>query len=184
MGFRKYTLTSMWKRLKTTVLYKHPRLTLVEDDIQLPNGRVLQYLKFIDGSDGVTIICINDNKLLVQKEYSYPPNKVLFQFPGGKTETGETLESAAKRELIEECGIAAVSLLPLGYFYTNNRRSKDKMHVFLASEVIEVPKKGGDPEESIESQWITLKEFKEMLSSGKIDNFSMLAAWALYTAKV
>ena len=61
MGFQKYTLISMWKRLKTTVLYKHPRLTLVEDDIQLPNGRVVQYLKFADGLDAVTIICIKNN---------------------------------------------------------------------------------------------------------------------------
>ena len=174
----------MWKRLKTTVLYKHPRLTLVEDDIQLPNGRVVQYLKFADGLDAVTIICIKNNKLLVQREYSYPPNKVLLQFPGGKTEAGETLESAAKRELIEECGLSAVSLSPLGYFYTNNRRSKDKMHVFLASEVVEVAKKGGDLEESVEFQWVALKEFKNMLATGKIDNFSMLASWALYTAKV
>jgi len=73
----------MWRTLSSKEIFNHPRLTLVEDEIMLPNGTKTTYLKYKDsGIRGATIICQrDDNKILLSKEYSYPPNKILFQFP-------------------------------------------------------------------------------------------------------
>lgn len=54
-------------------------------------------------------------KVLVQQR---PPGKSmagLWEFPGGKIETGEVPEAALVRELHEELGIAAGALTPLSF---------------------------------------------------------------------
>lgn len=52
-----------------------------------------------------------DTVLLVKR--ARPPSQGVYAFPGGKVEAGESLEAAAKRELLEETGLAAADLRPL-----------------------------------------------------------------------
>lgn len=175
----------MWKQISSKTVFNHPRLVLLEDEVELPNGNIVSYLTFKHDHDGVTVICINDKReILLQQEYSYPPNAMLYQFPGGKTEEGEKPETTVQRELLEESGLHAGELINLGWYYTNNRRTAEKMHVFLAQNTSIGEKRGGDLEEDITSQWMPIAEFKQMITQGKITNFSVLAAWTLFVNKV
>ena len=130
----------MWRRRETNVLLKHPRLTVVEDTVELPSGQVVPYLRFDGDEASVCVICVQDGQVLVAREYSYPPNETLYQFPGGGVNPDEPLPAAANRELAEECGYAAQKLSALGWFYTNNRRSSQKMHVFFSRRLAGYPK--------------------------------------------
>lgn len=38
-----------WKRLGATIIFEHPRLTLIEDVVSLPNGKTTTYLRFKAG---------------------------------------------------------------------------------------------------------------------------------------
>ncbi|HSW81601.1 MAG TPA: NUDIX hydrolase [Candidatus Saccharimonas sp.] len=169
----------MWKKLYTKVLLRHSRLTVVEDDVELPNGRQIKYLRFVNSGDAAMVICIKDNSLLVQREYSYPAAKDLYQFPGGHIEAGESPSQAATRELLEESNLNANSITKLGEFYTNNRRSNATMHVFIVQKATP-DKSTPDAEEFIESIWLPITEFNTLIASGDITNSTMLAAWALY----
>jgi len=127
----------------------------------------------------VTIICLRDDQILLQREYSYPVGEFLVQFPGGKIEENETPEEAAVRELKEESGIAFSRCEHLGWYYTSNRRSDSRMYVVLAKDMTPTEKTGGDLEEEIDSFWVPLRKLKEMIAEGEIPNSSVLAAWAL-----
>jgi 8-oxo-dGTP pyrophosphatase MutT (NUDIX family) len=168
----------MWKTLKSKILFRHPRLTVAEDDVLLPNGKIIRYLHHVDRKDAAIIICFRRGKLLVQKEYSYPVNKALYQFPGGAVEQGETPADSARRELHEEANLLAGSMRNLGGFYIDNRRTDAKMHVFLVVDPhddVGIP----DEEEVISSEWISIADFKQRIKQGEIQNWSMLAAWSL-----
>lgn len=173
----------MWTRTKTRKLFTHPRLQIVEDDVKLPSGEMIQYLRFENTTDGVCIICVKGGKVLVQQEYSYPPDAILYQFPGGAIEKGEKPIEAARREVFEESGFKTSNLKDLGFFYLNNRRDKAKMYVFLATEGEEMTETYQDKEESITSEWMPVGTLQEMIAQGKMTNFSLLASWALYRAK-
>jgi ADP-ribose pyrophosphatase len=173
----------MWKRLETKDLLKHPRLTVVEDSVELPSGQVVPYLRFDDESQSVCTVCVQDGQVLVAREYSYPPNEVLYQFPGGGVNQDEPPAKSAERELVEECGYAAGKLTELGWFYTNNRRTAQKMYVYLAENLTPTQKRGGDMEEDTTQEWINIDTFRAMVTEGKIHNFSMLASWALWENK-
>ena len=150
--------------------------------VELPSGEVTSYIR-LAGHNAVTVICLRDDEILLQREYSYPPEEVLLQFPGGKIEGSETPEHAAARELREELGFTFSECERLGWYYISNRRSDAKMYVILAKHVAPCEKIGGDAEEDIELFWIPLGKIKDMIAQGEITNMSMLAAWAL-VAKV
>lgn len=57
-----------WKKLASNVLLKHPRLTVVEDDIQLPDGHTSKYIYFADTNDSAMVIAIKGDSILVQTE--------------------------------------------------------------------------------------------------------------------
>jgi hypothetical protein len=82
-----------WKILKSKVIFKHPWIILVEDDVATTKGLRKKYLRFKHRGDAATIICQRkDGKILLSKEYSHPPREWLYQFPGGVVPIGENPE--------------------------------------------------------------------------------------------
>jgi ADP-ribose pyrophosphatase len=171
-----------WKRLGSTVLLRHPRMTIAEDDVELPDGQVTKYIYQQGGRNSVSVVALRGDAILIQQEYSYPPNLTMYQLPGGSMEHAESSEEAALRELKEESGYIGTPSY-LGYYYPRNRTSDSKMHVVVMDNVETCKKEGGDAEEFITSEWISLSRLRTMIASGKIVNFSILAALAMYDAK-
>jgi ADP-ribose pyrophosphatase len=174
----------MWKTLSSKEVFNHPRLKLLEDEVLLPNGVKTDYLRYKDdGSCCVTIIAKNiEGKILLQSEYSYPPNQKIFQFPGGLVPNDEKPEVGANRELMEESDLSANKLELLGSYLLNNRRSSAKMFVYLATDIEEKSLKG-DPEEEIENFWFSEDEIDRMIKNDEISNCHVLSSWCYYKIK-
>lgn len=63
----------------------------------------------------IDVVCgalIYDHKVMIAQR-NYGSAKGMFEFPGGKVESGETKEEALKREWQEECGIEIENIQPL-----------------------------------------------------------------------
>lgn len=170
-----------WHKVSSKTLLTHPRLTVVEDVVRLPSGTETDYIHFSESHDAAMVLARDSRgKFLVQKEYSYPPNEVLYQLPGGAIEVGETPESGALRELAEEASLTG-KLTELGWFYTNNRRSSQKLYVYLATE-LSAATADKDPEELFEDYWFTASQIEELIRTNEIRNYTLLAGWAMYKA--
>lgn len=170
-----------WRRIASTKLFDHPRLTVYEDDVELPNGIATKYIHFGNMPDaGMVLARNNDGKFLIQKEYSYPPDEVLRQLPGGAIDENEDTAAGAARELAEESGLAG-DLSLLGWFYHNNRRSSQRMYVYLATNLSETAT-NPDPEESFENEWCSESEIEALIRGNEIRNYTFLAGWAMYKA--
>lgn len=170
-----------WKKLSSRQLLKHPRLEVYEDRVEVSNGQQIDYVRFGNGHGAVSVLAFNEkHEVLLQKEYSYPPNEWIYQIPGGGIEDGEEPQTAALRELAEEAGYKG-DIQEIGWFYPDNRRRADRMHVFVATN-LKPAKASKDLEEEFESYWYSTKDITALIRKGEIHNYATLSAWAFYRA--
>lgn len=73
----------------------------------------------------------------------------LIEACAGMIDDGETAETAARREAMEEMGLTLTRLEPIGAFWSTPGVSSEKLHLFLApfSPEDRTGSGGGDPEE-------------------------------------
>jgi ADP-ribose pyrophosphatase len=107
------------------------------------------------------------NRLLLVRQYRLPANQFLWELPAGKTDEGETVAQAAKRELIEETGVRAKTWKKLVSFYPSPGYVEEKMTIFLATGLTQGESAPMD-DERIETRWFTKKEVRELIASNKI----------------
>lgn len=173
-----------WRKISSRHILDHPRMQLVEDEVELPSGKKIQYLRQeYSGRGGVIVICRKGDKILVQREYSYPVDEILWQFPGGKIEADETPEQVATRELAEESGIKAENAKCIGWFYPDNRRTNARLFVVECDYVTDDEKARPDDTEFIESEWIENGQISQMIRRGEVRNYAMLAAWGMLQSR-
>ena len=170
------------------VVFEHPYYhTLVEEDLRLPDGRVIQWLRFADHRDGVEhpdgvmAICVRDGQVLVSRQYNPGPERVVYEFPGGGTHPGESYEAAVRRELMEEVGFYPHGLNYLGRFLFNNRRTGWGIRTYLAWD-LEARSLPADDAELIAFDFLPPAEVAELIRKGEIDNATLLSGWALLTS--
>lgn len=175
----------MYKTLSSRTLLTHPRLTVVEDIVELKDGQTGDYVRFDGKRDAVGLIVRRpDGAILVQQEYSYVPGVRLYQLPGGGMESGETPDQAARRELAEEAALSVQNLTLLGSYFMDHRRSAGRMFLFLAEELDDLPNKETRQKDKYEvdltHEWRTEREVAGLIAGGKVVNVHFLAAWTLY----
>ncbi len=102
-------------------------------------------------------LCIvrqNDRVLLGMKKRGFGQGR--FNGFGGKVHEGETIETAARREITEEAGIEVINLEKLGIIKFEFEGSPEilEVHIFCSDEFI------GNPTESeeMEPQWFNVDE--------------------------
>jgi len=92
--------------------------------------------------------------------------RATWTLPKGHIEAGETLEQTAIREVLEETGILAEILQPLGtveyWFVLNNKRIHKVVHHFLMLRIS--GELSADDREVDEVAWVPLGELPERLT--------------------
>jgi ADP-ribose pyrophosphatase YjhB (NUDIX family) len=135
----------------------------------------------------VSVALVRGTRILLVKR-RYAPSRGLYAFPGGRVEPGETLEAAARRELLEETGLHAGLLSPVAEMIVGPSagdppvRSGEtpvryRLHVFSAPHIGGEPVSADDAEEAL---FVTLAELKALPLTGNVGEIAaaLLAAEA------
>lgn len=116
----------------------------------------------------VTILPIlDDDQVVLLKQYRVSIDDKLIELPAGTLEPPEPPYETAKRELLEETGYAAGSLVELITFYPSPGIMREVMHLFLAEELVAGPTDLEDGED-IEVFQVPLAKAVEMVYAGEI----------------
>ncbi len=135
--------------------------------VRTPQGKVLSRQILEHPGCVVVIPRMNAGKYVLVKQYRFPLEKHLWEFPAGGKEPGETFPHAAKRELMEEIGMKPGKLQKILAFYPTPGVSGEKMHVFLATELCPAIAEK-DEDEDFEVKEFSLADIGRMIQSGEI----------------
>ena len=89
------------------------RLFAIETvDLEFSNGEKRQYERLVRKGQGAVLIVpmLDDETLLLIREYAVGTENYELGFPKGKVEAGEDILAAANREMMEEVGYEAANL--------------------------------------------------------------------------
>jgi len=94
-------------RIGGTTLLSGGFLEVRRDEVLLPDGRPATR-EYIRHPGAVAVVPIlDDDRLVLVRQYRYPVAKVLLEWPAGKRDDGESTLACAMRELQEETGYTA-----------------------------------------------------------------------------
>ncbi len=119
-------------------------------------------------ANGVGIIVIDGDKVLLEKEYRLACNKWIYSFPAGLVDDGETIEEAAKRELYEETGLELYEITGTLPFVHNSIGISDDSLATVFGKARGNIRNSCFVNEEIEAAWYTKEECKELLKGNNL----------------
>lgn len=111
-----------------------------------------------------------DGKVVVEHQYRQGCNKVICSLPAGTADKdNEMPEALVARELEEETGYIAGSLIPLGIGYAHASGSPTVGYHYLALDCTPTGIKNNDVNEEMEIELVPVKEWFIRVLAGEID---------------
>ncbi len=152
--------------IDSKLIYEGKILNLRVDTVKGPKG--VTQREIIDHSEAVTIIPFQKpNRIYLIHQFRKPTEQVLIELPAGCMEPNEDPIIAAERELKEETGFLADSLIKVGEMYMAPGFCNEYMHFYIA-EGLQPGETNMDIDEYMELKEYKLEDLKEMIKEKKI----------------
>jgi ADP-ribose pyrophosphatase len=126
--------TLMEARIKGDVVFEGRLLRVECDKVRLPNGTETSR-EVVRHPGAVAIIALQDQNILLVRQYRYAIGQETLEIPAGKIDPNESPLSCAIRELREETGYRGI-VEPVVTFYTTPGFTDEVMHIFLARDLV------------------------------------------------
>ena len=166
------------KTLSTKTLYSGKVVTLELSEAELPNGNNA-LREVVRHPGGAAVLLVNDGKILLERQFRFPYNKVIWEIPAGKLEKGEDPKAAAVRELEEECGLVADDAELTYEIYPTPGYSEEHIYIYRCYGFKE-GKVHLDENEFLTGEWIEEGEVRRMMADGRIRDGKTLVALLKY----
>jgi ADP-ribose pyrophosphatase len=152
-----------WKILESN--YLRPRYRF--DKVELPNGKVFEATALEFRTWAAVLAITKDQQVVLIKQFRHGAQDILWEFPGGVVNDGESPLDGARRELTEETGYTTSTMIEVGKFYPNPALQTNLMYAYLAYDVEKTDVQELDDAEDIEVHLVSLDELIAMTKRGE-----------------
>ena len=131
-----------------------------------------------DFGEKVAVLVVNDNRILLTRQYRLFINGLSYEVPGGSVEKGEDLKDAAIRECYEETGFNCKDLRLLISYDPDLEYTRNHTTVFYTDNF-------GNTEGILDDTyvWLPLNKCMDMINLGKISDSLTIISILSYTVQ-
>ncbi|WP_069853381.1 NUDIX domain-containing protein [Actinoalloteichus hymeniacidonis] len=161
-------------------VYANPWMTIREDAIRRQDGTAGIY-GVVDKPDYALVIPLDGDRLHLVEQYRYPLGLRRWEFPQGTAPDRADLPGTAlaQRELREETGLRAGSLVHIGRLDVAPGMSSQRGRVYLATDLVAGEVEREHEEQDMRAGWFSRAEFEAMIAEGTVTDAQSIAAYAL-----
>ncbi len=169
--------------LSSSMKFEGRMLKLSVDTVQLPSGKSATREVVHHPGASAVVVRRDDGCILLERQYRYPLDEVIWEIPAGKLDAGEDPLACAKRELEEETGLCANDWTYLGPILTTPGFCDEVLHIYLAGQIYE-GNRAWDEDEYVELFYKTPEEIKDMILKNELTDGKTLAALLMALVKL
>ena len=165
-----------WPVARSAELCRATIVTVRADQVQMPDGGVVSR-EVVQHPGAVAVLALDEaGRVLLIRQYRHPVGRQLWELPAGLRDVaGEPPRVTAERELLEEAGYRAGDWRVLVDFFTSPGISTERVRVYLARDLTEVPEQQRkyvreNEEAYLVPAWVPLDEAAALLLSGDLHN--------------
>jgi len=148
-------------------IFRGKRLWIEKRTIRLPRG-IEKEKVIVHPNNAVAIFPVDNDHCKLLKQYRYAIDQYIYEVPAGTMEPDEDPIETARRELIEETGFTAQSIVSKGFIYTTPGFTDEKIFLFEARNLSPSDEFGKDEDEVIEVMDIPVSDLPGMIRDGTI----------------
>jgi 8-oxo-dGDP phosphatase len=169
------------ERVASREVYRNKWMRLREDEIRRADGSAGFY-GVVDKPEYALVIAYDRDRFRLVEQFRYPIGLRRWEFPQGTAPGLVDVEPAelAARELREETGLTAASMVALGQLDTAPGMSSQRGWIFLATGITEGEPDREHEEQDMRSEWFTRADVEQMIRSGEITDAQSIAAFAQF----
>lgn len=158
-----------WKILGRRTVYESPWVRVHQDDVQLPDGSVIDGHHVIQTrGPAVGVVPVGDDgRILLIEHYRFITGTTGWEIPAGGFEAGDDVATAAARELLEETGHTAQRFEQVGRYHPINGLCDQVFNVCVARGLTRVSDIR-DTNEVIQARWFEPNQVRQMLANNEI----------------
>ena len=154
-------------RLDGKLVYDGHFLKIQKDTVRLPDGKTA-FREYIKHPGAVVILPLfDDGRILLERQFRYPLDRVMIEYPAGKIDPDEDPLACAKRELQEETGYAANDWQFVCTIHNAIAYADEHLDIFLARGLVAGPSQL-DEGEFLETFTTTVPEMLDLIRAGKV----------------
>lgn len=110
-------------------------LAAFRDTVRLPSGKEATREYVVHPGAVMVIAELPDGQLVLERQFRYPVQAVMLEFPAGKLDPGEDSLACARRELLEETGYSARQWARAGVLHPVISYSTEFIDIWFAREL-------------------------------------------------
>ena len=159
-------------RLSSKRVYSGRIISVDLDSVEFPNGTAgdLEMVRHPGASAVVPLLDPLDSpdpRVVLIRQYRYAAEGYVYEIPAGRLDPGEAPADCALRELREETGYSAETLIPLTTFYTTPGFTDERIHLFAAAGLTEGASQT-ESDEILDLAPMTLSSAMALIASGEL----------------